>query len=209
MKFDSLTVREFLSELGNGTPVPGGGSVAALCGALAAALSTMVARLTLGREKYRDAWDEMGKAEIEGEELKERLLALTQEDSDAYLRVIEAFRLPRGTDVEKAARAEAIQEAGKNAARVPLETLRVSETVLALARTVLEKGNPGAITDAGAAAHLARAAAQVAAANVRINLPSIRDEAFVRQIREEAREALERVETCFGEASRYLESSLP
>ncbi len=209
MKFESLALGEFIDELGAGTPTPGGGCAAALCGAFAAALSTMVSRLTLGKEKFKSNWEDMGWTDEKARSLKDRLLALAQEDAEAYRQVILAWRLPKDTEEEKAVRAEAVENAMKNAARVPIETLRASESLMNLAEIVLKKGNPTALTDAGAALHLAHVAALVAAANVRANLSSIRDEVLVHEYRIELKKRLKRIEVHFAEANDYLESRLP
>ncbi len=209
MKFEEMTLREYLTELGAGTAVPGGGNVAALCGALAAALSTMVAKLTLGREKYRPAWEEVGAANDKAEELRERLIALAQEDSDAYLKVMAGYQLPKTTEAEKARRNEAIQAGLKAAAHAPLETLRAMDDLMSLADTVLRKGNPNTLTDAGAAIHLVHSAAYIAAANVRINLASIDDKVFCAESRNEVQNLLESIEARFHAACEYFESRLP
>ncbi len=208
MKLESLALGEFIEELGAGTPTPGGGCVAALCGAFAAALSTMVSRITLGKEKFKSNWEDMGWTDEKALGLKHRLLELAKEDAEAYRQVIQARRLPEGTDEERAAKDKAAQDAMRNAARIPLETLRAAESLMHLAGIVLMKGNPAALTDAGAALHLAHVAALIAAANVRANLPSIRDEVFVHEYQLEMRKRLKRIEVRFAEANEYLESQL-
>lgn len=209
MDFDSLSLRAFISELGSATPVPGGGSVAAVCASFAAALAMMVSRLTLAKGTLDDSRDEMTRVCDNARELADRLLILAQEDSDAYMRVIGACRLPAQTAGEKALRKESISGALKAAASVPMETLRASKNLVELAGIVLKKGNLHAITDAGAALHLARTAAVVAAANVRINLPGIDNAVFVLKCRQEMQDCLDRMEAHFSEAVQYLESHLP
>ncbi|MCE5335615.1 MAG: cyclodeaminase/cyclohydrolase family protein [Desulfobacteraceae bacterium] len=209
MQLAELSIREFIDELGAGTPFPGGGAVAALCGSLAAALSTMVSALTLGKEKFKAVWEDVGRAGESAAKLKRRFLDLAQEDTDAYSMVMAAYRLPKGSEDEKSARAGAIEEAMKFAAGVPLETLKASGMLIEVAAEVLEKGNPNTLTDAGAALHLSYAAAVVAAANVRINLPAIRDVDFVENYNTEVAACMERVERCFEEGVRYLNSKLP
>jgi len=209
VRLEELSVRDFVEELGAGTPFPGGGAVAALSGSLAAALATMVARLTLGREKYQAVWDDIARADERAEALKHRFLALAQEDADAYGAVMAAYRLPKGSDAEKAVRREAVEHAMKTAARVPLETLEATVSLVEIAVEVLAKGNPNTLTDAGAALYLAHAAAAVAAANVRINLPAIRDEVFAKACKDQAASFMERVDGHFGEGVRCLEAMLP
>lgn len=209
MKLENLSIRDFTEELGSANPTPGGGSAAALCGALGAALSAMVSRLTLGKEKYSEAWQSMGAVQQAAGLMARHFLELVQRDSDAYQTVMAAFDLPKETEEEKGARHKAIQEATKNAARVPLETLRTSEKLIVLTKEAVERGNPNTLTDAGAALQLARTAAVVAAYNVRINLPGLQDEEFVTTCKEELEGALQRIETLFLEVDRYIEAKLP
>ena len=208
MKLDQLSVRDFVKELGSDNPTPGGGSVAALCGALGAALSAMVANLTVEREKYEQTWKSMEEVKKTADELVARFLDLVQEDTDAYQKVMAAFQLPKETEEQKASRQTAIEEAMKRAATVPLETLKASETLVGIAREAVQGGNPNAITDAGAAVQLANATAVVASYNVRINLSRIKDEAFVAACEKEVDEILKRLETLFadvdGNANIYL-----
>jgi methenyltetrahydrofolate cyclohydrolase len=209
MKYDVLSLREYVRALGAGTAVPGGGSAAALSGALAGALSAMVANLTLSREKYEDAWEEMERIGRMADEVANRCLDLACEDSEAYQGVLAAYRLPKGTEEEKETRRTAVRESMKKAADVPLETLRAAEKIMELAHAALKKGNPNCLTDAWAAVHLARAAAAVAAANVRINLPGTGDEDLTLRYGREVRECLERIESRFEAAVKDFEAAMP
>ena len=208
MKLDQLSVREFITELSSGNPTPGGGSVAGLCGALGAALSAMVANLTVEREKYEQTWKSMEEVKKTAANLSARFLELMQDDSDTYQKVMAAFELPKETDDQKASRQAAIEEAMKKAAAVPLETLRASEKLIRAAGDAVRGGNPNAITDAAAAMQLANTTAVVASYNVRINLSRIKDEAFVAACEKEVDETLKRLETLFadvdGNANIYL-----
>jgi len=208
MKLVSLSVQGFVGKLAEGAPVPGGGSAVALCGALAAALCSMVSRVTLGKESLKSAWEEMKRIGEEAEALAEHFLVLVDGDADAYQEVVAAGRLPRKTEEERKARLAAIQEALKKAAMVPLETLRAAEKMMHLAKPAIERGNPNAVTDAGAALHLARAAAAVAIANVRINLLAIEDEKFVEEYRREVSEIEQRVDLLFDGTVGHLELRL-
>jgi formiminotetrahydrofolate cyclodeaminase len=208
LRLDQLTVREFIEELGSGSATPGGGSAAALCGAMGAALSAMVAKFTGGREKFRDVWAKMEGIEQGSEELARHFLALAQEDTDAYREVLSALRLPKEAEEEKAIRGEALQKALKEASRVPLETLRLSERLIGIAREAVEQGNPETVTDAAGAVHLAHAAATVAAYNVRINLSRLKDDAFVEGCKREVGEILERVEVLRAKADRFVNAQL-
>jgi glutamate formiminotransferase/formiminotetrahydrofolate cyclodeaminase len=175
MNLSNLTLKDFLDELGSGSPAPGGGSCAALAGALGAALSGMVARLTLGREKLRDSWPSMEEAAAEADRLRARFLCLVDEDADAYLAVAAARKLPKAADEQRGARSRALACAVLRSARVPLETLLLAGQAVGLAARVLERGNPSCVTDAGSAVLAARLAAETAAYNVRINLPEVAD----------------------------------
>ena len=209
MKLDELSLRTLMKELGSGSPTPGSGSVAALCGAMGGALSAMVARLTLGRERFRNAWERMKQVQEDADELAERFLLLAQQDTDAYQEVIAVLKLPRQTEGEKSLRGEALQKAMGKAASIPLETLRLSEKLVQMAKEALEHGNPVTLTDAGAAVRLAHVAARVAAYNVRINLATLKDNSFVEGCKREVEEILGRVEALVSEADGYVSDQLP
>ena len=181
-----LTIKEFINKVISNDPVPGGGSVSALNGALAAALSAMVANLTVGRKKYAEVNDIMEELSSRFEKLSSRLIEDVDRDSDAYNRVFAAFKMPKETDEEKAIRSEAIQRETKYAAQVPMEVARAVYEVLPMIDTVAQKGNSNAVTDACVSMMCARTAILGALLNVRINLTSIKDEAFVNALREEA-----------------------
>jgi glutamate formiminotransferase/formiminotetrahydrofolate cyclodeaminase len=166
---------EFLDAVAANTPTPGGGSAAALAGALAAALALMVAGLTVGKEKYAGVQAEMQAIAQQGEALRARLSAAIARDSQAFEQVLAAYRLPRQTGEEKAARQDAIAEATRQAALVPLGVAHDALRVLRLAVQAAAHGNPSAITDAGSAALLAQAAIGAAALNVQINAQALND----------------------------------
>lgn len=166
---------EFLDSVASDSPAPGGGSVAALAGALAAALAAMVGRLTLGRKRYGPVHAEMGALVVEADRLRATLASRIAEDAAAYNRVAEAYRLPKSTAEEQRARQAAIQRALVHAAEVPLATAQGAVAALALAETVARLGNANALTDAGTAAHMARAAFEGAALNVRVNADQLAD----------------------------------
>ena len=189
VKLTQMTIEGLLTEFASDSPAPGGGSAAALAGALAASLCEMVARLTLGREKLKEAWPAMEKAKAKARHLGMRLRELVDEDTDAYVSVVTARRLPKDS-AESAVRDRTIQESLLRAARVPLETLRSLAELSGLVLLVAEKGNQGCITDAGAAALMIEAGAQAAAWNVQINLPGIHDAAVRDQLGIDAAAAL-------------------
>ena len=191
MNLQDLTVKEFIDKVTGNDPVPGGGSVSALNGSLAASLAAMVANLTVGRKKYAEVNDEMEGLSARLTGLSAQLLNDVDRDAKAYDRVFAAFKLPKETDEEKALRTEAVQRETKYAAQVPMEVARTAHAMLPLIDTVARKGNSNAVTDACVAMMCARTAVLGALLNVRINLTSITDEAFVKEMSAEA-ERLER-----------------
>ncbi len=172
-------ITKFLDELASNSPAPGGGSVAALSGALGAALTSMVCNLTIGKRKYQEVEGEMKKLLQQSEELRRSFAALIDEDTAAFTKVMETYGLPKETDDQKALRNAAIQEATKEAALVPLRVMKHVVDALALAKVVAEKGNMNSISDAGVSALMLHTAAEGAALNVRINLNGITDSEFV------------------------------
>lgn len=165
----------FIDSVASKSPTPGGGSVAALAGALAAALAAMVGRLTAGKRRYAAVQEEVSALIIEAERLRARLTARMDEDSAAFDEVMNAYRLPKETAEEQAAREAAIQTAIIYAAEVPLATARDTLAAMELALVVVQKGNVNAVTDAASSAWMGMAGIQSAALNVRINATSIED----------------------------------
>lgn len=179
MELRKLTVEGFINETASSSPAPGGGSVAALNAASSAALIAMVANLTIGKEKYKASEAEMQDVAAKAGALKDQFLSLIDEDSNAFNKIMAAFKLPKDTDEAKKARSAAIQEATKGAALVPFKVGETANTLFALAEAVILRGNPNAVTDGAVAAMNARAAVRGAFLNVKINLGSIKDQAFV------------------------------
>ena len=181
-----LTVKGLLAETAGDAPVPGGGSISALNGAIAAALTEMVANLTIGKKKYADVQDEMAEIAKSAAALQKELVLDVDRDSEAYDGVAQAFKLPKETEEEKAIRSAAIQENTKKAALVPMEVARRASALLPAIEAVVARGNQNAVTDGCVAMMCARVAVVGALFNVRINLTSIKDEEFVARLREEA-----------------------
>ena len=181
-----LTVKGLLAETAGDAPVPGGGSISALNGAIAAALAEKVANLTIGKKKYADVQDEMAEIAKSAAALQKELVLDVDRDSEAYDGVSQAFKLPKETDEEKAIRSAAIQENTKKAALVPMEVARRASALLPTIEAVVARGNQNAVTDGCVAMMCARVAVVGALFNVRINLTSIKDEEFVARLREEA-----------------------
>lgn len=188
MELRKLTVEGFINETASSSPAPGGGSIAALNAASSAALITMVANLTLGKEKYAAVEGDMKEVAAKAGALKDDFLALIDEDSNAFNKIMAAFKLPKNTDEAKKARSAAIQDATKGAALVPFKVGQKANELFALAEEVITKGNQNAITDGAVAAMNARAAVRGAFLNVKINLGSIKDGLFVEDLQKKMAE---------------------
>ena len=173
------SVNEFLDELASSAPAPGGGAVAALAGALAAALVSMVAHLTQGKKDYEAVQGPVSQLLEQSERLRGRLAALMGDDFDAFMRLSHAMKLPRGSDDEKVARTSALQVALKDAAVVPLQIAEACAATMQLCGPIAELGNKNAVSDAGVAVLMAEAGLRSAALNVLINLALIKDVGFV------------------------------
>lgn len=192
-----LTVKEFLDKVAGSDPVPGGGSVAALNGAIASALTAMVAGLTIGKKGYEDTAEIMQHIQSLALGQKAGFVADVDRDSEAYNKVFACFKLPKNTDEEKSTRSIAIQEATKFAALVPMQVARNAYELMSIIADIAKLGNRNAVTDACVAMMSARSAVLGALMNVRINLGSLKDKTFVEQLQSEADE-LER-KTCVKE----------
>ena len=175
-------IGEYLEAIAASTPTPGGGSVAALCGALAASLSRMVANLAVGKEGYEGVQAGLKDLDRKAKVIQDRLLTLMEDDATAYDAVVAAMRLPKRTDPEKAVRVRAMQQAYERATMVPLDTMQACSDAIGLALEAAQKGNRNAITDAGVAALVAEAGLRGAGLNVRINLSALRDNALRAEI---------------------------
>ncbi|HHH79660.1 MAG TPA: methenyltetrahydrofolate cyclohydrolase [Thermoplasmatales archaeon] len=178
-KLVDMDIKSFLDEVASESPAPGGGSVAALAGALAAALSAMVCNLTLNKEKYASVHDEIEEVLERCEHTRDRLLDIVDKDTEAFNRVMDALKLPKTTEEEKRVRKNKLQEAFKGAALVPLETARLCAEIIEVSKIVAQKGNQSSITDAVVSALMAEAGFKAAILNVKINLASIKDKRFV------------------------------
>lgn len=181
-----LTVKGFLAETAGSAPVPGGGSISALNGAVATALAEMVANLTIGKKKYAEVEGEMQKVAAKASEARERLVDYIDKDSEAYDKVFAAFKLPKETDEQKAERSRVIQEATKYAAEVPMHVAEEAYAIMETISYVAHNGNQNAVTDGCVAMTAARTCVLGALLNVRINLSSIKDEEFVKRMADRA-----------------------
>ncbi len=183
-----LKVTDFLNKVAGSDPVPGGGSVAALNGAIASALTAMVAGLTIGKKGYEDTAEIMKHIQTLALTQKTGFVADIDRDSEAYNKVFDCFKLPKNTDEEKNIRSAAIQEATKFAALVPMQVARNAYELMGIIADVAKLGNRNAVTDACVAMMSARSAVLGALMNVRINLGSLKDRTFVEQLQSEADE---------------------
>ena len=183
-----LKVTDFLNKVAGSDPVPGGGSVAALNGAIASALAAMVAGLTIGKKGYEDTGVIMKHIQTLALTQKTGFVVDIDRDSEAYNKVFDCFKLPKSTDEEKKIRTAAIQEATKFAALVPMQVARNAYELMGIIADVAKMGNRNAVTDACVAMISARSAVLGALMNVRINLGSLKDRTFVEQLQSEADE---------------------
>jgi methenyltetrahydrofolate cyclohydrolase len=183
MPLTDKPVTMFLDELASAAPAPGGGSVAALSGALGAALVSMVCNLTIGRKKYAEFEGEIKKVLAQSETLRHDLTAFLDEDVAVFNKVSAAMKLPRDTEEQKAIRQTTLQTALKNATAVPMKVAKACAAVIDLCEPVARMGNANAMSDAGVAALAAEAGLRSAALNVLINLGWIEDAEFVGQMR--------------------------
>jgi methenyltetrahydrofolate cyclohydrolase len=198
-EYRSGSVDGYVHDLASNLPAPGGGSGAALAGALGAALAAMVANFTVGKEKFA-AVDAQVRAILAGlDEVRERLLQLVDADVASYSQVSAAYKMPRETDEQRGAREEAIQAACKAAAGVPRAIAEACDRCIALASELCDIGNPNLVSDVGCAVRLAEAARHCAWLNVAINLATIKDEAFNAEMRQALEEPGQRMHAQAGE----------
>jgi formiminotetrahydrofolate cyclodeaminase len=203
-----MNIKMFLDELASSSSAPGGGSVAALSGALGAALSSMVCNLTRGKQGYEEAQDEIKEILQRSEELRKQLTELIDKDTEAFNEVMEALKMEKETEDQKEHRRHAMQNAFKHAADVPLETARKCTQILDVARIVAEKGNKNSISDAAVSALMAQTGLQAAMLNVRINLCSIKDTEYVQKVSTELDELLQNAMQKSAEILGIVEKSL-
>jgi formiminotetrahydrofolate cyclodeaminase len=204
MSLTDMTIKDFTAKLASDAPAPGGGSAAALSGALGAALVSMVCNLTVGKPKYAPHETLVRDVLAKSGEMKEKLLDAIQKDTDAFDAVIAAFGLPKETDAQKAARSSAIQTAYKTAVASPEATAEYCLTVMRLAESLVGKSNVNAASDLAVGATQACAGLKGALANVQINLPAIKDVAYAAEKRAWA----ERAEKEAGELLHSVEKGV-
>ena len=203
-----LSVNAFGAEVASASPAPGGGSAAALAGSIAAGLVVMVCRLSLGRHDIAASDEEIAEVLAESERLRSRLLEIVDEDTAAFDAVMDAVRVPKAEETERAARSEALTRATLAAAAAPLETLAATRQTLQLAARLAGRANPAAVSDLGVAVHLARAGAEGALLNVGINLSALPDGDAVRELRRESRAEIELARAAAVPAAAAIASAL-
>lgn len=180
---DMQPVGAFLDDLASNAPTPGGGSVAALSGAMAAGLVSMVCALTIGKKQYADIEDEVRQIHEQAETIRRDLQSLAQEDIEIFGRLAVAYKLPRTTDADAASRQAAIQKVTRQAAEVPLRVAQATAALLPLCTALAPRCSRLVVSDVGVAALLIRATVQSAVLNIEINLSGLEDKMFVRQTR--------------------------
>jgi len=181
-KLVSMTVTDFADETASESPAPGGGSIAAYAGVLGASLATMVANLSAHKKGWDDRWEEFSDWAAKGQQYKDELLNLVDQDTAAFNLIMDAFSLPKGSDEEKSTRSEAIQAATKNAMEVPFKVMQAAYNSMDVIKAMAETGNPNSVSDAGVAALCARAAVLGAFLNVRINASGCKDRIFANKM---------------------------
>jgi len=202
------SLEALLERIAAATPTPGGGTVSAICGALSAALSRMVANLAVGKQGYEAVQAELGSIESKGSELLRRFLKLADKDAAAYEGVVAAMRMPKASDAERTMRKGAMQAAYKRATEIPMETIRACLDALELAKLAARHGNRNAITDAGVAAILAESGMRGAALNVRINVAAISDASWRASTEAELESLLKRGEGVAHEVQAFVASKM-
>lgn len=185
MSLYDKTLNEYLEVASSSSPTPGGGSVSAVVATSAAAMVCMVANLTIGKKGYEECWDSAKAILEDAKKCIESLKELTAKDMEAFETYMSAFRMPKDTEEQKKARKEAIQREAKNATIIPLSIAKVCHTILVLAEKLAHFGNKGAISDVGVAAYIAEGALRAAMFSVDINLPTIEDQDFVKEVTQE------------------------
>ena len=203
-----LSLREFSNELSMDSPAPGGGSTAALCGALSASLSSMVSNLTVGKKGYEDVQETVKSLAVSAQGLKDALLKAIDEDTMAFNKVMDAFKLPSKTDKQKTGRSAAIETATKEATSVPLKVAEKCVEALKLAKEVALSGKKNSISDAGIAGLTAQAGAEGAYYNVKINLPEIQDDEFKQEMSDQIAALKQEAEKTGRELKDIIEDEL-
>ena len=203
-----MTCKGFAVETASESPAPGGGSISAYMGALGAALGTMVANLSSHKRGWDDRWEEFSRVAEEGQKVMNELLALVDEDTASFNRIMAVFAMPKGTPEEKAARAEAMEAATLYATQVPLRTMKAAMRAMPVIKAMAEKGNPASASDAGVGALAARAAVRGADMNVRINAAGLKNRETAEQLIAEAAALVAQAEAAENEILALVNANI-
>lgn len=207
-KLVDMTCTEFADETASESPAPGGGSISAYMGALAAALGTMVANLSAHKAGWDDRWEEFSNVAEKGRSIQDRLIHLVDEDTEAFNRIMAVFAMPKNTDAEKAARAKAMEEATLYATEVPLSTMKAAYSTFEILKEMAENGNPASVSDAGVGALAARAAVLGAFLNVKINAAGLKNREKADALVAEASVIAENAKKCEEEIISIVDSKI-
>ena len=203
-----MTCKGFAIETASESAAPGGGSISAYMGALGAALGTMVANLSAHKRGWDERWEEFSKVAEEGQEVMNELLALVDEDTAAFNKIMDVFAMPKGTEEEKKARAEAMEAATLYATQVPLRTMKASMRAFPVIKAMAEKGNPASASDAGVGALAARAAVRGADMNVRINAAGLKNRETAERLIAEAAAMVKEAEQREAEILSFVNANI-
>jgi glutamate formiminotransferase/formiminotetrahydrofolate cyclodeaminase len=207
-KLVDMTCTGFAEETASESPAPGGGSISAYMGALAAALGTMVANLSSHKAGWDDRWEYFSNWADNGMGVMNELLYLVDEDTAAFNKIMDVFGMPKGTEEEKAARAEAMEAATLYATQVPLRTMKAAYKAFDVVRAMAEEGNPNSVSDAGVGALAARSAVMGACLNVKINAAGLKDRAVAEALVKEAEEIQAAAQKAEAEILAVVESKI-
>ena len=207
-KLIRMNLISFADETASESPAPGGGSISAYVGALGAALGTMVANLSAGKRGWEEHLTLFSDAAESGQQIKDTLLKLVDEDTNAFNRIMQAFGLPKGTDEEKRARTQAIEDATKYACEIPLKVMETSFGALNLLALMIEKGNPNSITDAGVGALCIKTAVRGAYFNVLVNAQGLKDRTFAEAIKGKAKDLLDKTNNQTNQLIEKVEQAI-
>ena len=203
-----MSLTAFANETASESPAPGGGSIAAYLGALGVSLGTMVANLSSHKRGWDERWEEFSNWAAQGQALKDKLLWLVDEDTNSFNKIMDAFKLAKGSEEEKAARSQAIQEATKYAIEIPFSVMETAYASFDLLKNMAAIGNPNSVSDAGVGALCARSAVLGAYLNVKINVADLKDEAFKKDILERAGKIAEAAKKAEAEILEIVEGKL-
>lgn len=207
-KLVDLSMKDLMNATASESPAPGGGSVSAVLGALGTALGTMVANLSAHKRGWDDRWEEFSNQAEKGKAIQEELLKLVDEDTNAFNRIMETFKLPKKGEQDRKTRQEAIKEATRNAILVPLNVMKTACQAFELLETMAEKGNPASVSDAGVGAIAVHAAVQGAWLNVRINAKELKDPLFLENILKEGKKLLNKSEKAQNKIMEIVEKKI-